>query len=474
MNICIRRLGQHRGAPRLYLDTAALAQAGFLPGATFNVLVDAEAMRITITLDPCGDRHVSRKMRGCGVLPVIDINSTQDLAPFAVHGVVRVVIALGKIHLLLPATVRKALARAARLATRLALGQPLHTASLSFGAGITSRALHEGLAAGGVAAKLVLANEINDAYIDLAMVRNPVVTAETAVVAAPMQEAAADDWLLGRLPEVDILEAGIPCAGASRAGAAKRKLTRMEDHPVVGHLIGTVMQLIGALQPAIVLIENVVAYRDTASAAILRGWLVDAGYAVHETVLDSHDFGSLEQRVRWFLVACPQQFRLDLAGLAPAHPPRPQLASVLEGVEPDDQRWREVSYLKHKACRDEEAGKHFAMQWLHPASTRVPTLRKGYCKGGSTDPRLMHPTDPTRSRLLTGLEHARIKGIDAGMVTCIGDTLAHQVCGQSVDVRPVQAIGCRIARAMLSCGEDLGSTAKNTTTRFASITEIVG
>ncbi|MFM9625901.1 hypothetical protein ACKI14_49970, partial [Streptomyces turgidiscabies] len=73
-------------------------------------------------------------------------------------------------------------------------------------------------------------------------------------------------------------------------------------------------------------------------------------------------------------------------------------------------------------------------------------------KGGSTDPRLLHPTDPERSRLLTATEHARIKGISPDLVDGVPETTAHQVCGQSVDVRPVQAIGRRIAQALKALG----------------------
>ena len=472
MQILLRRLGQHRGAPRLYLDTHALASAGLLPGTLIKLELRTDEFRLTIRADAQGSRRISRKHRGGRELPVIDLNSHEALAPFTGCGVVRIVIVSGAVHILLPASVIKAMARSARLAARLALGQPLTTAGLAFGAGIASWALHDGLAAGGVASQLVLANEICEDYLGLAQARNPVVSADTAVVAVPMQEAAQDDWLLGRLAPVDILEAGIPCSGASKAGVSKRKLTKMEDHPTVGHLIGAAIQLIAALQPAIVVIENVEGYRDTASAAILRGWLRDAGYAVTEAVLDAGDFGSLEARVRWFLVAYPPEVPLDLANLAPASGGNCTLADVLEPIGPDDARFRRVDYLKAKQDRDAGSGSHFAMQWLTPESQRVQVLRKGYHKGGSTDPRLLHPTDPERSRLLTGLEHARIKGIDPALIARAPETIAHQVCGQSVDVRPVHAIGARIARVLLDsrgrlCGQ--AATARPPAIRLAAV-----
>lgn len=453
MHVLLRQLGEHRGAPRLYLDTTALAKAGFVPGVAIDFVAGgAEEPRLTIRVASEGKRKVSRKQRGRQEVPVIDINSHQDLQPFAAAGLVRVVIEAGAVHVLMPASVRKAWARSARLAAKLALGQPLRAAGIAFGAGIASGAIHAGLAAGGVSSELALANEICEEYLDIGRQSNPVVATTTTTAAMPMQELAQDDWLLRRTTAVDILEAGIPCSGASRAGAAKRGLTRMEDHPHVGHLIGAALQVIAALQPAILVVENVETYRNTASASILRAWLRDAGYAVAETVLNARDFGSLEARVRWFLVAYPPELPLELTEMVPVDTAGHCLGDLLEPMDPEDERYRRVDYLKEKQERNADNGKHFSMQLLTPASTLVPVLRKGYHKGGSTDPRLLHPTDPERSRLLTATEHARIKGISPGLVDGVPEMTAHQVCGQSVDVRPVQAIGRRIARALKALG----------------------
>lgn len=455
MHVLLRQLGDHRGAPRLYLDTCALASAGFTPGIAIELLAgDAEEARLTIRIAAHGPRKVSRKQRGGKPVPVIDINNHDDLQPFVAAGVVRVVIDAGAVHVLLPVGARKALARSARLAARLTLQQPLRTAGIAFGAGIASGALHAGLQDAGLDSELVMANEICEDYLDIARRSNPAVSAGTLTAAMPMQDLACDDWLLRRVAPVDVLEAGIPCSGASRAGAAKRRLTRMEDHPLVGHLIGAAIQVIAALQPAILLVENVQAYSGTASASILRAWLRDAGYAITEAVLDARDFGSLEARVRWFLVAHPPEMALDLRGVHTGPAPadkgagRTVLGDVLESIDADSELYRPVEYLKSKAERDADDGKHFAMQVLTAASTSVPVLRKGYHKGGSTDPRLQHPADPQRSRLLTAVEHARIKGIDPQLLAGVAQTTAHQVCGQSVDVRTVKAIGHWIGQAL--------------------------
>lgn len=457
MNISIRRLGEHRGAPRLYIDNRALQAFGFAPGLAFRVDVDVQTLCLRIELCEGGSRKVSRKARAGGDVPVIDINSTQELGAFEGHTLVRVVLREGALHVLALASCRKASERAQRITTKLIEGSALDVASIAFGAGVTASALHAGFQDAGVTTELALANEISPVYVDVALANNPLITKRTVVINAPMQEAVNDDWLLRHLPKVDVLELGIPCSGASRAGVAKRGLSFMEQHPDVGHLVGALIQWVAVLQPAVVLAENVVGYRESGSAAILRSWLRDAGYVVTEDVLDARSFGSLEARVRWFLIAHPPGVCLDLAALPVVdHDRRRVLADVLEPIPVDSETYRPVQYLKDKARRDAADGKGFAMQLLDADATEVPTLRKGYHKGGSTDPRVRHPTNAELSRLLTAKEHARLKNIDESLIRDVSETVAHQVCGQSVDTRPVRAIGKLLASALLNAARSGG------------------
>lgn len=463
MFISIRRLGEHRGAPRLYLDTHALTAAGFSPGTTYRIECSADSAVQRLTLTPCasGDRRVSCKRRGNADVPVVDLNSTAWLGRFAAAGAVRVVVLRGAIHVLAVAGLLKAAERSARLADALQSQRPLRAGSLAFGIGITSQALHAGLQAEGVAVELAVANELCGNLLDLAQLNNRLVDqTRTLVLQGPMQEIIADDWLRSRLPTLELLEIAIPCSGASRAGKSKRGLVQMEDHPDVGHLVAAMIQWVAALQPTILFAECTPDYQRSASAAILRAWLRDAGYGLDEAVLDARDFGSLEARVRWFMVAFPPQLDLSLNGasLAESNQLVPStLSDVLDDIANDDPRWRAVEHLKSKQRRDRSKGNGFKMQLLTTDACRVPTLRAGYAKAGSTDPRLLHPTDPARSRLLTGAEHARIKGIDPALLVGTSDTLAHRVCGQSVDTRPVHALGRRLGQALLSGTDVLGA-----------------
>ena len=382
MDYFVKQLGAHRGAPRLYFDTDALRKAGLAPGVRYRVHVDPAAELVELKLDPDGERVVARKRRGARELPVVDINSREALKMFEGHAAVRIVILRGTLRILALASVKLARARSSRLVAKLRSAEPLATASLSFGAGIASAAMHQGLDDARIACRLVLLNEIEADFVELARAQHPATQDDGVMfLTAPMQEAALDPWLMARLPQVDLLEAGLPCSGASRAGAAKRRLPMMEAHPQVGHLVASAILFIAAMQPAVFVLENVDTYASTASAAILRQWLRDAGYAVTETVLDACDFGSLESRVRWFLIAHPPSVLLDMKGLVPNGPPPKRLGELLDPIDGSDERFRAVPYLHRKAERDTEAGKNFAMQFISPDSTSIPTCARATTRG---------------------------------------------------------------------------------------------
>lgn len=88
------------------------------------------------------------------------------------------------------------------------------------------------------------------------------------------------------------------------------------------------------------------------------------------------------------------------------------------------------------------------MQSVTPSDSSVPTLRKGYAKGGSTDPLLVHPSRPDLLRKFTASEHAAIKGFPSALIADLSETTAHQILGQAVLFKPLFALGKRIAESL--------------------------
>lgn len=453
-DVWIKTVATHRGSPRIYLDGLQAIRAGFSPGEKFEVDVDGTKVIISKNVD--GSRVVSKRKKGDREIPVIDINSAELLAAFEGMDCVRVVVGEDRVYLLPLASEQRKVERLTRLRGKIANGEPLAAGSLAHGGGVLAHAVHTGLRDAGIECDLKFANEIRDDLMLQALEHNSTWNEETAALAVPLQEMAQDEWLLSRLPKLEVLEMGLPCSGASLAGHTKNKLTKMEDHEEVGHLVYSALVMISKTNPAVVLLENVPLYAKSASAQILRHQFRDMAYDTHEAVLSGSDFGCLEARVRWCMVAVTRGMKFDFESIAP---PVRAVRTVSEYIDPnvreDDPRWTRALHLKKKQDRNQAEGNGFRMQFVSPEDTSVPTIRKFYNKGGSTDPRLVHPTDPELSRLFNAGEVADMKGIPREVIEGLSQTTAIELLGQSIIYEPFRAAGERVGESILRLADDV-------------------
>lgn len=442
---------EHRGAPRVWFESSAPERAGFEPGARFNVHTDAAARSVVLELEASGARTVSRKTYSSGrSVPVLDINSRDDLAPFIGSQLVKVVFTPGKVVLTALATEVRRIARLERLRGKLRRATPLATAGACAGGGVLSHAMHAGLADAGVATEIRLHNEARDDLVDQVLAHHELVTTRTCVAQLPLQELAFDDELLRRIGVVEVMELGLPCSGASLAGRAKRGLAVPESHPEVGHLAVAALVLVAKLNPVACLFENVVPYASTASAQLLRYQLRDLGYATHETELYGPDFGELEARRRWCMVAVTAGIDFSFAGLVPCPAPSRRLADVLESPDAPGLRWDEMQGLRNKQVRDQAASKNFKMQVYSGEEHCIGTLTKGISKNRSTDPKIQHPQLPGLLRVPTAREHARCKGVPEHLIAGLSHTKAHELLGQAVAYQPFRAVAKLLGRYLLA------------------------
>lgn len=448
----VTKIGQHRGKPRLWLEGSKALLGGFLPGKRFEAKKNPERRMLVLVLSDSGCRVVSRKLKGERELPVIDINSGELLSVFDGIEAVRVVVQVGRIYILPLATEIAVKERLRRLKAKLDSGLPILIGSLSHGGGVLSHAIHAGLNEAGVRAKLAFANEIRGELLEQASEMNDAWDGETLPLAAPMQELAFDTWAMNQLPKVEVLEAGLPCSGASVAGRAKRGLEHPEAHPDVGHLVVSFLVIIAKVQPAVIILENVKQYLTSASMCILRNQLRDFGYDLHEEVLQAAEWNALEHRERLCMVAVTRGLAFDYTGLVKPDRRERRIAEILDPVPEDATCWSRMEGLKAKQERDKAAGKGFAMQIVTPFDTKCPTITKGYAKVRSTDPKLQHPSNPDLLRQFTPTEHARIKGIPERIVSGLSATIAHELLGQSICYEPFRAVGRLIGQAIMSCG----------------------
>lgn len=442
----IKKIGQNKGAPRIWLEGTQTERAGFKPGQRYDVTVHDKT--VVLQANPDGSRIVSGKRVGERDNPVIDLNSRELLAIFDGMAAVRVAVKEGQIHLLPLASEIKKQERYVRLRSKLEMGEPVTIGSLSHGGGVMSHAIHAGLTAAGVPSSLAFANEIRPELLEHAAIHNDAWREDTQILAAPMQELAFDDRGVASIPKVEILEMGLPCQGASKAGMAKRNLKHPEAHPEVGHLVVSALVILSKTNAAVVIMENVPHYANSASADILRNQLRDMGYATHERILNGKQWGALENRDRWCMVAVTEGIAFDFAQLQPPASKRQVLGDVLEDVPLDDPRWSTMTGLKEKEKRDLEAGKGFRMQVFDAEADHIGTITKGYAKVRSTDPKIAHPTNPDLLRQLTPAEHARIKQVPDLLVKGLSATVAHEILGQGVVYRPFHDVGHHVGNAL--------------------------
>jgi DNA (cytosine-5)-methyltransferase 1 len=310
------------------------------------------------------------------------------------------------------------------------------------GGGIASGALLRGLGSAGLA----MAIEVDGSYLDQSLTRGPAAKGGFTFE-GDLGDLGSDPDALAGLPECDVLEAGLPCISASRAGRAKKALAQPEDDEATADLAHAFLNVVTATRPAVVVLENVPEYASSASAQGIRRNLRRLGYVIHEVALDGAQW-ALEARQRWIMVAVTRGLDFDPALIVPTERPA-ALGEVLDRCTPA-KAWTSNAAREAKAARDKANGNGFSRgrRFLAADATSVPTLRRGYQKDGSCDPRLMHPTRAGISRLFSAAEHARIKGIPPALVAGLSEKKAHEVLGQSVIAPAFVALGAAIAASV--------------------------
>ncbi|OWF70859.1 hypothetical protein B4903_23095 [Yersinia frederiksenii] len=94
----------------------------------------------------------------------------------------------------------------------------------------------------------------------------------------------------------------MPCTGASKSGRTKNKLASAEEHPDAGSMFFYFLKFLESSNPAAFVIENVCEYLNTESMAVIRSVANHLGYALHEVIIDSRDYGSIEERKRMLVI----------------------------------------------------------------------------------------------------------------------------------------------------------------------------
>lgn len=445
------KLGESKGQSRIWLEGVRLERGGFSPSTKYELVISERKVILKVAAE--GAYTVSKRKRNGKLSPIIDLSNQKLTQAFEGVEMLRVLIRDGSIIVSAHFQQGKIERREERLFERLKTNRSLDVCSLFHGSGVLDKALHAGFAKSGIASTVAVAVEMEGGYIDNSLVNNPELWSEKSlVVNAPIETlnygAAAQ--------EVDIVIAGLPCTGASKSGRAKNKLEFAESHDAAGAMFFHFLQIVQNLNPSIVIIECVPEYQNTASMAVIRSVMDSLSYTVTEAIMDGNEYGALEKRKRLCVVAITsglKQFSFESA--VPERTKEACLGDILEHVADDSPRWKTFDYLAAKEVRDTAAGKGFRRQLLDASAPFCGVIGKGYAKCRSTEPFYRHPTIAGLSRLLTPVEHARVKGIPENVIAGLSDTVAHEILGQSI-----------IYPLFVAIGKAIGSLLKGITSGF--------
>ena len=465
--VSYQKIGQNRGTPRLWIEGVKLGAAGFTRGARYTIGFESD--RMVLSLDDTGTRRVSGKTRAGRDLPILDIKLRDLEDAFGTEGRVRVVFTPGRITVTLHHETAAKSAREASFRAGLARGE-LTEASMFTGGGVSTHAVHRAASDYGLTSRLAWVVDAELKYLQVGFANNYAITDQTTALIGRAEEIEPQFFR-----SVNVLSFSMPCSGFSLAGKSKHRQAP-EAHEGAAALFGT-LSAIRAANPAVLISENVAEARDSAAYVLLKTELVRLGYRISERIMTQADTGSLEDRKRYWLTAVSDglagEIDDSLVHAGSLLPPA-RLADILEAEIPES-AWHEHAYLKEKAERDRAAGKGFTRQILDGTETRCGTIGRFYSKHRSTEPMLARADG--KERILTPVEHARVKSAPEALVAETGAALAHEILGQSVDYRQAYlAMGSVLAAIT---GElrgqvaRIGDAARAVTARVAESAEAV-
>ena len=442
--VSYNRIGDYYGKKRIYIENRTISDMGFTIGSHYRIVADDAEKTLSIILDESGPRLVTKRDRIAGPLSVIDVRSDvfDSIASNAERA--RVEYGQGKIVVRIHADHAREGARRDRVAAKIASGAALSIVSLCTGLGVLDHAVTTGLASNGVVAQVKCAIEVNENIIEHTAMKSDRFASDATLVLGRLQDLDLD-----LVPEADMVIAGLPCTGASLASRGARHGAEPEEHPEAGVLFLHFLDVVRKAQPAIVVLENVPAYANTAGALAIRAALNLWGYEIHERVMGGNEFGDLENRKRFSLIGVTRGLVFDPASLIPVKVKPATLGDVLEDIGPDSTRWEKREALDRKAERDAAKGNNFKLQHVDATSEFVPTMTAGYARWRTCDPRILHPELAGVRRLLTPKEHARVKGIPEFLIEGLPESQAHEALGNSITYHAFEAVGLAISKCLL-------------------------
>lgn len=419
VDVRTKKVAEHRGGSRVWLEGKWLARAGFEPGNSITVLTDPATRRITIALNEAGERIVSEH-RG---LPVIDLSSSL------------IGEAVGEADEVLVETIHGQIAIKPK-ETSILVGERRRSrngleGSIFSGAGFLT------LAAKQVGYTPAFGVERDEVCADVFAANHPGAALLGDIVETVLMASRGNI----QLPHVDLLTAGIPCLPYARCGRGQRiESGECKDDPIMVSMAIWFAEIVKATNPYNIVIEQVEDFLNTSMFVGLKGVLILLGYHVQHAVLDANDFGLPTGRRRAVIVATtePAPGLIDnvakwsglvqpTAGDILLPPQAVEGRSHVQGgwfkvrSESELENWSHELDVEDQTAPDRARPGHylgglwernkFPPQFIDESTRRVRAIVSSYGKPDPSGPFVRHPTKPDTYRLLTVEEIKRLHGV---------------------------------------------------------------
>lgn len=435
-------VADHKGSKRIWLESKRLASIGFNPGEAYSTILNLNDNTLTLYIDLFGQKRVVERKRklknGSSSIPVIDLCNSDVVDLVGDFSRVRVDYFPERIVISLHHEDVAEKSRVERTRRNLQEGK-ISTGTLCAGAGISTAAIHDGLASAGVKSSCSWLIDNEPQYLAIADRNNHAVSDDTRLFVASLEEVETN-----LLSPVDLLNVSLPCNIHASCGKAKKGLKAAEDDQSITSVFG-LMNIVRAVQPTFIVSENVVEAQSSQSYAMIRAELKRSGYEISERVISGNEFGALENRVRyWFVATSKSMSNINLDDLTKRDGPFKTIGDVLE----DNQEFRTFDYLDEKEKRDIANGKNFRQVFVTPECNSVGTIPKGYARIRSTDPKLRG--DAGTGRLFTVTEASKLRLIPTHLLDDCASTIGHEAGGQSISYPHGTSIGELIGSTLLA------------------------
>jgi DNA (cytosine-5)-methyltransferase 1 len=422
--ISYTNLKAHKGGSRLWVEGAKLVVANFIKGARYSRIETEDGFKLA--LDPEGKYKVSGRLKNGRDIPIIDMILADGFGDFKDGTRIRAVFQSGIITITVHHECIAKTRREARFVHNLKAGS-LKEASACTGGGVSAAAVHQAITDSGFNSSLAWVVDCEIKYLQVAYANNFAITDETVCYESTLEELET-----ATLSEVDILSFSLPCAGLSVAGKSKHGKAP-EEHESATSVFG-IRNIIKASNPALIYSENVTKAKGSPMYILLLQELKRMGYTIVESILNSENTGSFENRPRYWFMAYSAGLPADCFTSVfdfKLERKYQNLGQLTDQAIPDGM-WSENQYLKDKQVRDAAAGKGFAArQLLDESATSIGVIGRHYNKRRSTEPFIVNAEG--KERLLTLTEHAKAKECPVELVQGCNPTIGHEILGQGID-----------------------------------------